>query len=176
MISGLKGSGKDYVSDILCDTLVCERLTFAEPIKEILATTLGISKEALDEMKNNEDLKILNTNIREILQRFGTDAMQHHFGKDVWIDRLAAQLPKSGVAIVTDWRFKHEYNMLSKYGTVVSVKVMDSNLEQNSHISENDLNDFKFDFEIDNTAKNASILVGLKPLLDEIDTLSRFNA
>lgn len=188
LMSGLKGSGKDFISELVCDVFdgKIEQLSFAEPLKDIVATTLGISKEALDDFKNNEDLKIetnsyeakynLSTNAREILQRFGTEAMKKWFGDDVWVRMLGERLPEHGTVIISDWRFPEEYIGLSKYGNVIKVKVEDLNLKPDSHISENALKDFEYDFVIDNTAKNASILYALKPFLDKINSLMRVEA
>lgn len=166
MISGLKRSGKDYVA-LKIKELINKGsiISFAEPLKDIMAITLGYSKDELEDLKNNSNLEY-----RGYLQRFGTEAMKKHFGDDVWANLLLSKIKDDEVTIVSDWRFKSEYNVLAKHHDVITVRVHNDNLTPDSHISERDLIGFKFDHVLDNTYQNTTILDSLKPLIDEINS------
>jgi hypothetical protein len=81
---------------------------FADPLKEIVSEALGVSRETLDALKNE------NGHYREILQRFGSGKMKDYFGEKVWkelvVDHIRA-LDEMGVScvIIPDFRFPAEY-------------------------------------------------------------------
>ena len=150
LIAGQKRSGKDTVAGMLQQQLTASGHTvalysFAAPMKSILATTLGISLEALDELKNDPN----DSTYRGYLQRLGTEAIKPIFGESVWGD-LAAKFIKDSTAdyvIISDFRFPTEITPLSNYTTV---KVLRSGLTSDTHISENALNGYSFNHTISN--------------------------
>lgn len=168
LVNGKKRSGKDYFAEVLQEKLYAAEKTsavmsFADPIKKIIATTLNVSLEQLDDMKNeaepigiNEpiydgyDFKPL-TNARSILQNFGTEAMKEFFGEDVWVNLLLKRANDLHVdyVIVPDFRFNIE-----ALDGGITIKVRNDEIEKNctdNHRSENELNEFSFDYTIDNT-------------------------
>ena len=166
MINGKKRSGKNHIADLLKADLESsgkkvKLVAFADPIKNIIAVSLGITVQELDEMKNNDKHIILEQKIgikkqctmRDLIQRFGTDAMQNEFGSKVWYKLTQQKVQeelKNGadVVIITDFRFAHEY-----FTGSLAVKVYDDNLiSDDAHSSENSLDEFQFDVMINNTA------------------------
>ena len=173
MVSGYKRSGKDYVSEVMLQlTEESQVLSFAEPLKDIMAITLGVSKDTLENLKNvgvavgTHDnyghVDEIATNARAILQRFGTEAMKKHFGDSVWSDLLVSKMPEYGTVIISDWRFKVEVDTLRRYGKVHTVRVHDHTLVAGDHASEHELDDYDFEYHIDNTAKDASVLEAIE--------------
>lgn len=162
LISGYKRSGKDWVSDELNERIKGSLvLAFAEPIKDILATALSLSKNTFDELKNIS-APIHTTDFRSLIQRFGNEAMKKQFGEDVWSNLLISKLPTSGVVIVSDWRFNIEYEKICEVADeVTTVRVLDHNLTAGTHASEHELDNFSFDVELNNTAKSDYILRGI---------------
>ena len=153
-ICGHKGSGKDYLGAILREFTGFKVVHFADPIKDILCEVFKISKGELNELKNSEDSKILGTNMRSILQTFGTDVMQNMFGKRVWVDLVL----KEDNLIISDVRFQHEVDAILEKGGFV-IKLDSPCLD--SHISESGIDkipDSCFKYIFDNTKKDASIL------------------
>lgn len=168
VVNGLKRSGKDYFSELLRCRLEREGKTvdvhsFADPMKFILSTTLNITEDELDNYKNNmckllvateiEGSPSLNsiTNMRKVLQNFGTDAMQTVFGKDVWVNLMKEKIEKSTADyfIIPDFRFPQEY-----IEGAISVQIVNEELDNSdTHASETSLNNFIFDFIVDNTGK-----------------------
>lgn len=169
MISGLKGAGKDYVAKLLSEQIEGSKvMILAEPLKDIIATTLGVTREELNEYKNESRTLSLDpvggcynyeglTNFRTILQRFGTEAMKKHFGNEVWVDLLIKNLPSEGVVIVSDWRFITEVKAISKIAKVITLRVDDFNLVSDGHASEEELMTVAFDHRVNNTHKDSSI-------------------
>ena len=172
LISGLKRSGKDFVAEKLQEKMYSSKVfALAEPLKDIIATTMGISVYELEDYKNDGRMLSLDpvggcynyegvTDFRSILQRFGTEAMKKHFGDDVWVNLLIDNIYNLSLTtvIVSDWRFMSEYNALADVYDVWTVRVHDDNLTPDDHVSETELMDFNFDLVVDNTAKDDSIL------------------
>ena len=165
LVSGKKRSGKDYFTTLLTTQLERQGYTvdvraFADPMKEVLATTFGITTHQLDNYKNAMNrYKVclvdmtdgdhgFSTAMRQILQRFGTEAMKPLFGDDVWANRMADFVAnsKADYVIVPDFRFHIEHLKPS-----ITIRILCNLAESvDTHISETELDDFKFDYEINN--------------------------
>ena len=161
LINGKKRSGKDYLANALKLELeqqghTAEIMSFATPIKEIVADTFGISLELLDDYKNNSQaIDVAGENLldfRVLLQRFGTEAMKSQFGNEVWVDLLKDKVNKSTAEyiLVPDFRFLCED--MHKEFTVMTVHIFNNNIvSDDTHASENELNYYSFDIMLDNT-------------------------
>ena len=159
LINGKKRVGKNYVSEMIAKELhsygrTSEIMAYADPIKDILEITFKISPSELDTYKNKAAHVIIDgyicSNFRNIIQNFGTEAMKKHFGENVWVDLLKAKAEKSKAdyIIISDFRFISEYIPGS-----ITIKVLNNDLNTgDTHKSENELNDFKFHYIIDNTS------------------------
>jgi len=153
-ICGHKGSGKDYLANILKEYTGFKVVHFADPIKDILCDLFKITKDELNELKDSEDLKILGTNMRSILQTFGTNIMQTFCGKRIWVDLVL----KEDNLIIADVRFQHEVDAILEKGGFI-IKLDSPCLD--SHISESGIDkipDSCFKYIFDNTKKDTSIL------------------
>lgn len=179
LVNGKKRSGKDYFANQLQEELdnqgySSEIMSFADPLKLIVADTFGITTEELDNYKNKStpvgvihygyetDSCSKITDFRLILQRFGTEAMKPWFGEDVWVTLLLERARDLDVdfVIVPDFRFSIE-----DIDGSITVKIRNDDVEKNStddHASENELNDFVFDYTIDNS--------GYKDLTDDVQS------
>ena len=153
-ICGHKGSGKDYLANILKEYTGFKVVHFADPIKDIISDLFKISKDELNKLKNSEDTKILGTNMRSILQTFGTNIMQKFCGKRIWVDLVL----KEDNLIIADVRFQHEVDAILEKGGFI-IKLDSPCLD--SHISESGIDkipDSCFKYIFDNTKKDTSIL------------------
>ena len=156
-ISGKKRSGKDYIAQYMHISLPNSYIIhFADKLKEMVAQSLGISVEILDNLKNSNytiQLGQSKTTMRYILQHFGTEVMQKEFGKYVWVDIVKKEIEKSNYdyVIIPDFRFKHEYIKDS-----TTIKIINTNqICDDLHRSEIDLDDFSFDYIIHNNMDNS---------------------
>ena len=167
LVSGKKRSGKDYSTSLLTGSLrsrgySVEVKSFAEPMKHILSVIFGVSLGTIETAKNEPhnfpivmtqsnteaNAILFSTDMRQILQRFGSDAMKPIFGDDVWA-RLMDQYVQSSSAdfiIVPDFRFLIEH---IPSATTIRIKC---NLAESAdqHVSEIELDDFAFDYVLNN--------------------------
>lgn len=167
LVSGKKRSGKDYSTSLLAGSLrsrgySVEVKSFAEPMKQIVSVIFGVSLGTIETAKNephnfpvvmtqsNTEANAVrfSTDMRQILQRFGSDAMKPIFGDDVWA-RLMDQYVQSSSAdfiIVPDFRFLIEH---IPSATTIRIKC---NLAESAdqHVSEIELDDFAFDYVLNN--------------------------
>ena len=165
LISGAKRSRNDFIGEEIEKQLEEQGQTaiilrFADSVKEILATSLDLTLDELNYLKNDETQKVQilgnDLTMRFILQHFATEAMQRMFGKTVWRDLLIKKIKsikKFNNIIITDFRFLHE-NFDLPGCQKITVRVLGG--EPDEHQSEHDLDGFEFDFTIDNQAKNPS--------------------
>jgi hypothetical protein len=177
LINGLKGAGKNYLSEVISELEESTKeFSIAAPAKKIIARTLDISENDLDTFKNDSEgygveLKAYPNNqpqctieylsFRNILQNFAVDAMMETFGEKIWVTKCAEEVIKSNYVFntVTDFRFPFEYEVFKdiadKLGfDVITINIFNKELENDdNHISENAMNDFKFDYTINNTGK-----------------------
>jgi hypothetical protein len=150
-LCGLKNSGKDTVGAYLVKNHGFERRAFADKLKESAAALFDIEPWQLDEWKNDPGFTVqirqLRTTktpkqshmtIREMLQRYGTEAHRDIFGEDFWLD---ATLPVQGfyagrAIVVTDCRFENELERITLLGGHTVYVDRPAPLEENPHRSE----------------------------------------
>jgi len=139
---GEKRTGKDTSAEILHKLLPdFKKTSFAYIPKKILAQTFGISIEKFEELKNTDEI------FRQYLINFA-ETMKEYFDQYVW-----AKLAISGEnLIITDLRFKEEYDYIKKYNPII-IHIVDRN------IKEENIDKLPFHFEIDNTEKDIKLLI-----------------
>jgi len=142
------------------DKSIWTQRSFAEKLKQIVSIVSGISVDNL----NKEEYKASSLGekwgyitVREMLQIVGTDCFRGMIHKDTWVNALMEEyrFPKlseynPSYWIITDVRFRNECEAIKdRYGILVRVN---RNLDKySSHLSETELDDFNFDYTIDNS-------------------------
>lgn len=165
LIGGKKGSGKDYIADRLLATLPNAKiLHIADSLKRFVCRWGDFYLNDIEELKNRDEVKIpvgTNTkNMRQILQDTGTE-LKKVFGQDIFIRHTIQEIQKSSAThiIIPDFRFQVELDELAKYYSLIdhirTVKVFNNNVKHtDTHISENQLNDFQYNYNYDNTTRD----------------------
>lgn len=128
-LSGRAGSGKDTIADIILEHRTGVRLSFAWPIKHMIAVGFGISLNDLNNqtMKNAKYPSLNGRTLREAMTSLGTDWAHGFLGKDVWVNQVKNRIDQiykqdsftdgvEPVIIVTDVRFDTEATMLRELG------------------------------------------------------------
>lgn len=156
MLIGLTGyarSGKDTVGKILVEKHGFERGSFAEPmyrgllaLDPLLYTDDGTEvayrlSDELDYWLGDWDkvkASSLGAEVRQLLQRFGTEAGRDIHGPDVWVNALF-RTPLVGDTVITDVRFLNEAQGIVARGGVVVRVVRPGYAALNQHASENEL-------------------------------------
>lgn len=140
MLSGHAGCGKDTACKLIEKNYVwVRRLSFADRLKKIA--------QALT-WDGNKDIKG-----RKFLQDLGQVARAYN--ENVWADIVANDMDESGIAVITDFRFPNEAEVIKRrFNKVYTIRITgrSTDLGDNENdISEHALDDYKFDYYIDNS-------------------------
>jgi hypothetical protein len=175
MIIGLSGyarSGKDTVAGMLMGIHHYEQRAFANKIRELLfAIDPLIMHDGKDfrlqdivESKGWEDAKTQHPEVRRLLQDLGVGA-RTLFGDDFWIYQVLKDIHPSDKIVISDVRFKNEAECISARGGQVW-RINRVGVEAaNQHISEHDLDDWKFDGVITNNSDMPNLIKQIRALL-----------
>ena len=127
---GLIGSGKGTVADILVKTHNFTKLSFADKLKDGVATIFGWDRAMLegdtDESRQWRELKDdfwsnetkMEVTPRLVLQLFGTDCMRNGFDDGIWVSTIKKKLLENPTIdyVVPDVRFANEVDMIRDIG------------------------------------------------------------
>ena len=125
-ITGLIGSGKGTVADILVDEHNYIKLSFADKLKDGVASVFGWDRamlegdsvesrewrETVDEFWTNETGREITP--RLVLQEFGTDCMRNGFYHGIWVSLVKQEIINNpnNKYIVPDVRFANEIQII----------------------------------------------------------------
>ena len=116
-------------------------------------------------LKSEESLKDYSLTIRQLMQYFGTEICQKHFGKKVWINTV---LNNPNKLIISDLRFKAEAEAVKQKNGLL-VYVYRPEIQPGNHASEKEvielLNDKTFDMIIKNNSSLESLFYKVKSCL-----------
>lgn len=136
-ICGLISSGKDSVADILVQEKNFKKISFADKLKDGVATVFGWDRSMLEgktstsrdwrEEKDDFWSAELGKDIspRLVLQLFGTECMRQGFYDGIWVSLVKKHIidnPKQNF-VIPDVRFPNEANMIkSIHGEVWRIR------------------------------------------------------
>ena len=191
-ISGKAGAGKDTVSKMIVYTLwyynYSQRLkpfgiehynntyerfgdvidfthwyktSFANKLKQCLSNILNVSISRFEdnEFKKSE-VEWLGITVRELLQKFGT-AIRNEVCDDFWVKACLKDYEKWDNWIISDVRFKSEAKGIKDLEGII-VRVNREGAGAGNHISEVDLDDYSFDYVINNDSNMEDLLLKVK--------------
>lgn len=168
MIIGLSGyaqSGKDTVAKYLLEKYNYKRVAFADNIRSFLYDINprigGIRLQELVDRDGWDTAKVI-PEVRRLLQDVGVSA-RTHFGESFWVDQAMRKIITTDV-VITDVRFKNEAQMIRNNGGQIWRVIRPGITAVNDHISEHDMSDWDFDFDLYNDSS-------LLNLHDDIDIL-----
>lgn len=161
-VSGYARAGKDTVGAYLTENHGFTRLAFADTLKrfalainpivfasddgEILRLYTLLEESGFDW----EQAKKLNE-VRELLQRIGTEGGREILGENVWVDGTLNGIdPHGDNWVVTDVRFPNEAAAIKGRGGFVWRVERPDTKPVNGHPSETALDDYPFDAVIEN--------------------------
>lgn len=155
-ISGKIGSGKSTLSKIIQKKLAYQEWNFADNLKKIVAILLGYTYEEIitTEVKD-VFIPEIDMNVRRVFQKVGTDCLRNNLHNDIWVISLLLNYIKCGEPniIIADVRFPNEAKFVLDHGGILirinrDLPTNESNI--NNHISETALDDFPFEYIIEN--------------------------
>ena len=152
-LAGYARSGKDTAAEILSE-YGYTRASFADAIRDALYHLNPlIEDEPLASRVDRLGWEITKANpeIRQLLQRFGTEVGREMFGEDFWVDYLFNNLPDGSKIVITDCRYPNEAEAVQAMGGKMWRIKRDGVTAVNDHISETSLDDYEFDMIVDNS-------------------------
>lgn len=171
-LAGYARAGKDTVAQIVKQHGF-EQRAFAAPLKACLAALDPIvlaygphDMQRLSDYLNADsgwEAAKSEPEVRQLLQRLGTEAGRNILGDDVWVNALF-QTPSRGRLVISDVRFPNEAAAIRDRGGVLVRITRPGHGPVNGHPSETALDDYDFDAEILNDGEIAD----LKPAIDSL--------
>lgn len=160
-ISGKFMSGKDTLAEILSKEYEklgkkTKILKFADSLKQICSILVGTDLEDQYTQGGKMKMNIANMTNGRLQQIVGT-TLREHVNENIWIFPVIEYYKKNPdtVCIISDCRFRNEAKEIQKNGGIL-IRINRENLNEDSlgrdrnHISETDLDDYKFDVVIQN--------------------------
>ncbi len=163
ILSGKAKSGKNYVADIISDYYKNSvQISYAYYLKQYI--------KKITNWDGKEETKP-----RDLLQSLGIDLIKK-IDKELLIRRVMEDIKVYSyffdVIIVTDARLKEEVDIPKKLFKCITIRINgkdnDLTLEQKNHITETDLDDYKFDYVIDNINNTKDEILKILGGIDEL--------
>ena len=132
-VCGLIGAGKDTIADYLVNIHQFRRESFANTLKDAVASVFGWDRELLEGRTKHsrawreqvdpwwaERLGMPDLTPRWVLQYWGTEVVRRGFHDDTWIASLENRLRKTtDDVVISDCRFPNEIAAIKRAGGVV---------------------------------------------------------
>lgn len=181
-LSGYARSGKDAVGSVLSDLYGYQRLSFADNLRHALYRLNPLVAVGVDEVRSLRDLvdslgweRIKNVSDpeygpRPLLQRLGTEVGRQMFGENFWVEQTMKTITSQPDEhfVITDVRFPNEGRAVLDQGGFV-VRVERPGIEAtNGHASETAMDDWKFDYVIENNAGLVDLQARVMEMLGDL--------
>lgn len=179
-ISGKMQSGKDTVASIIkkLSYIDWEIVKFADTLKDITCLLLNCSREDLessdfksspldDRWQNfhNEQLTP-----RKVMQLIGTDLFRNGLHPNTWVNTLSNKFTNDSFWIVTDVRFPNEAEFIKNNGGIL-IRIERESIELSNHLSETALDDYEFDYIINNHDTFYDLLLNVISFMKKYDII-----
>ena len=146
---GYAQSGKDTAAKFLVDRGF-KRLAFADILRQSLynLNPLVVQGRRVQEIVDAvtwDVAKVEFPEIRQLLQRLGTEVGRDLYGENFWVDRVMAQVKSSGDYVITDVRFPNEEAAVHQAGGKVIRIVRQGVGAVNTHVSDTGVDQLRID-------------------------------
>ena len=142
-ITGKKKSGKDSFFKALSACVSVQQFAFGDDLKAEFAVACGCTLDYLNAHKDE---------FRTMLQWWGTDLRRDVFGKDYWVEKMAARIDQcKALTVITDVRFLNEAEFVKSRGGIMIRIIGGQSEEGDDHQSETEMDQIEVDHLIFNT-------------------------
>jgi hypothetical protein len=167
----LKPFGIDHYKECITyyDTLLhnigYQHTFFAKALKSCLSVILNKDLDKFENInfKNSRIDWLNNMTVRELLQKFGT-AIRNEVCDDFWVKVCLKNCTED--CIISDVRFKSEAEGIREIGGII-IRINRDGAGAGNHISETALDDYCFDYIIDNNGTEEDLLLKVKEFCKE---------
>jgi len=142
---------EESVKNFILQNNTWQIVKYAENLKKIASVLTGIPREKFEDQefkKTKMPSEWGDITVRQFLQTLGTNALRDQVNEDIWINSLFSDFKPESHWLITDVRFPNEAEAVKKKGGIV-VRV-DRGLVTGTHPSETALDDYDFDYTIQN--------------------------
>lgn len=129
-ICGLKRSGKDTIAKYITNKYGYHHMKIAKPLKDTVCNLFNINSENLENESKDMIDPTWKTSPRTIMDFIGTHVFQYelqkiipHIHRNFWINILLNNV-KDRHVVISDLRFKHEYEEIIKHYNCKVIKVL----------------------------------------------------
>lgn len=173
-ISGKMGVGKTTAARFISlVSKTAEVKSFGAPLKRVAKMFLGdidlssqdVKKSVLSEEWNNPE----PMTVRDFLQKLGTDAIRDGLHPNAWVNMLFNDYHYRQHWVIDDVRFPNEYNAIAYRGGVM-IRINRGGIPTSDHPSETMLDDYEFDFVIDNNGSEDDFLNQIMAIWKQLET------
>jgi len=164
---GFARSGKNTAADYLVREYGFTLIAFADPMREFLYAMNPIVAAVANSATTTKYVRVQDVinevgwdgykatpygqEIRELLQREGTNAGRKVLGDTVWMDEIMKRIRRAkGHVVISDVRFEDECDFIRNLGGEVIRVNRPGITSVNDHISDRRLPDASVDFEVEN--------------------------
>ena len=135
--------------------------SFADKLKQCLSIILRTSRATFEDNEFKKcNIAWLGMSVRELLQKFGT-AIRNEVCDDFWVKACLKDYDKNDNWIISDVRFKSEAKGIKDLEGII-IRVNREGAGAGNHISEIDLDDYSFDYVINNDGSIEDLLFKVK--------------
>ena len=135
--------------------------SFADKLKQCLSIILRTSRSAFEDNEFKKcNIAWLGMSVRELLQKFGT-AIRNEVCDDFWVKACLKDFEEDNNYLITDVRFKSEAKGIKDLEGII-IRVNREGAGAGNHISEIDLDDYSFDYVINNDGNMEDLLLKVK--------------
>jgi hypothetical protein len=154
---GLKRAGKDTCADYLVSKMGFNKISFADPIKDVCKILFNFNDDQL--YGNSKEIidPVWGISPRNTFQFIGTDLFRNNIDKlipgmekDFWIKVLQHKLDFDKKYVIADVRFPNELNFIKKNGGII-IKINNNSCVKSDHEAEN-VSILNADYQIDNNS------------------------
>ena len=149
------------------------------PFKDVRSAHHFLNSGVLNHPNVSNDLVVSHMTVREMLQKLGTEAMRNGLHHNVWVNALFADYrgPKMSEDypskwLITDVRFENEAEAITERGGILVRIKRDSSESSGSHPSETALDNYTFDYTINNNGSISELVGTVRSFLEHYDIIS----
>lgn len=152
---GQQQSGKSTAADAVSAWQGWLKVSFAQPLYNMVSALLGTDARFLDKEAPQESLQ--GKSLRYTLQTLGTNWGRKMIGEEIWLHQMGRYFGKPFNVVIDDLRFRNEYDFLRQHGAViVRIDRPDAEAPDQTHDSEKDWSAFEPDYTLVNDRPSSS--------------------